>query len=375
LIFGSVTTSQGAIVLKAKERSPRKFRNIRRLVKKIKGPYLEELIHKFISSTRPSRIIGSKGHSKVIPFLNDFVRGISSIGKSDGVVETFNPDITSAILKYKNDFKKEIQGKYPRSHPVYKKWKLFTDKIINTLKKLQGIRGKNFVWEKRGTIDPDSILILGANYDTILQNKKNNLLITHGEMPGADDNASGCIILMALIEILSELNLPKTVRIVFFDYQEFGQLGAKAYVKKHRNELVGNKKFAGFINLLMLGNDTKEADKLKRSGNMKAYSRRQGTKGFYLDRRLYNGFNYGGSKVTRAVKFDLFPNGFEMSDHKFFWEAGLPALVLSQDWENDLNQRQHTSSDFVETLNMKTLYRSFQYISGAVIAWAFDIRK
>ena len=60
---------------------------------------------------------------------------------------------------------------------------------------------------------------------------------------------------------------------------------------------------------------------------------------------------------------------------KYFIGTETSQYSMILDWENDLNDKQHTRNDFVETLNMKTLHRSIQYISGAVIAWAFDIRK
>ena len=77
--------------------------------------------------------------------------------------------------------------------------------------------------------------------------------------------------------------------------------------------------------------------------------------------------------MTSRVKFKLEPNGFNSSDHINFWGEGFPAITFSQNWETDLNPRYHSSDDFVETLNLKTWYASYQYITGAVLSWAFDI--
>lgn len=55
-----------------------------------------------------------------------------------------------------------------------------------------------------GTRKKDEIVLLGANWDT------------EGRSPGADDNASGCAVLLEVARILAETPRERTLKIVFF---------------------------------------------------------------------------------------------------------------------------------------------------------------
>ena len=123
----------------------------------------------------------------------------------------------------------------------------------------------------------------------------------------------------------------------------------------------------------MLGHDSKRNDKEKRFGNFKAYIIKKDQPGSTGDKKLYERLNRIGSKMTSKVKFKLEANSFNSSDHINFWGEGFTAITFTQNWESDLNPRYHTSNDFVETLNLKTWYASYLYLSGAVLSWVFDI--
>ena len=267
---------------------------------------------------------------------------------------------------------KEIIGKYPPTDPTYKKWKSFTDSMVESLTSVQNVEGKNIIWEKKGYMNPNDVITIGAHFDTIAHSKKDKKVLTVGKQPGADDNGSAVAIALGLIEVLSALDLPKTVRVVFFDFEEMGFLGSRAYLKKYKSQMK-KQKFAGFVNLEMLGHDTKRNDKEKRFGNFKAYIRKEETAGHGKDKKLYQTLQKLGQEMTSKVRFKLTPNGFNASDNINFWAEGFPAVTYSQNWETDLNPRYHTSNDFVETLNLKTWYASYQYITGAILSWVFDI--
>jgi hypothetical protein len=147
-------------------------------------------------------------------------------------------------------------------------------------------------------------------------------------------------------------------------------VGSHAYVEK-----MGDQKISGFINLLMLGNDSKRDDKEKKINNMKLYLRSPGEKGNENDLKLASLIFTNGKRLYSAIEFKLEANGMNSSSHVNFWEAGHPAICLSQNWESDFNPRFHTSNDFVETLNMNTYVNAFRYIAGAVLAWNYDIVK
>jgi len=218
------------------------------------------------------------------------------------------------------------------------------------------------------------IIILGAHYDTIINDKKSLIVKSEGEMPGADDNGSSVATLLMLAKLLTQMDLKKTVRIVFFDMEETGFLGSRAYVSKYKEELVNNSKLFGYINLEMLGYDSSRNDAKKRTGNMKAYIRKKGEEGHEADLKMANFLTEKGIKYAGRVRFDIEDNSFNSSDHINFWDQKIPALTFTQNWEEDFNkERYHTSNDFPETLNFSTLYNSFRFITSGVLAWNFSL--
>jgi len=316
-------------------------------------------------------MVGSKGHDKTAKWIFDRIKKIDS--GSNVIIDEFSPDIDHAISLYREDFQREIAGNYSKSSKLYKKWNNFTNSMISHLGKLRSVKGQNVIWEKKGVINPDEVIILGAHYDTIAFNKENLEIDFKSEQPGADNNGSGVAALLSLIEVLSEVELPKTVRIVFFDYQEFGFLGARAYVKKYLPALK-KEKLAGFVNVLMLGHDTKKDDKKKKLNNFKIYIRKENHSLHGKDLKLVKSLKSSGDKSQSGIKFDIEANSFNSGDHVNFWDAGLAACTFSQNWEDDFNiKNHHTSNDFVETLNFKSLYNSFRYLGVSILSWSYDI--
>jgi carboxypeptidase Q len=85
---------------------------------------------------------------------------------------------------------------------------------------------RNVVADLEGT-DPRSMVIVGAHFDS------------WDYAQGADDNGSGIAALLDAARILRASGVkPKaTIRFVFFGGEEQGELGSRAYVKQHRDEL------------------------------------------------------------------------------------------------------------------------------------------
>ncbi|MDF5715930.1 MAG: M20/M25/M40 family metallo-hydrolase [Rhizonema sp. NSF051] len=79
--------------------------------------------------------------------------------------------------------------------------------------------GINIIAEQPGTEKAAGTIIVAAHYDTIIIS------------PGADDNASGVAVLLEIARILSSHSHPRTLQLVFFDREEEGLLGSKAFVK------------------------------------------------------------------------------------------------------------------------------------------------
>jgi hypothetical protein len=86
------------------------------------------------------------------------------------------------------------------------------------------VPGVNLVGQIRGTVDPDSVIVVSAHYD--------HLGLRRGKLyPGADDNASGVAAMLAIARHF-RANPPRhTLLFVAFDAEESGLKGALAFVE------------------------------------------------------------------------------------------------------------------------------------------------
>lgn len=363
----------GAFEIRDYEKKIKNNYNITSATEKISRDALEKNLRDFVASGRPSRFVGSVGHQKALSFLEEKLKSFHSKGSSFEKIE-FSPDIARAGQFYADDFKNEVVAKILPTDPNYDHWKGFTLSMMKTLDSVKKIKGYNLIWEKKGVTNPEEVIILGANYDTLLNDPKTMKVDSASSMPGADNNGTGVAALLSMIEILDKLDLPKTIRIVFFDFEELGFSGSHEYVQNLKNNL-GSQKIIGYVNLVMLGNDSKREDKEKRLNNMKLYLRAPGEKGAEEDLKLANLISSSGQRLYSRIEFKAEANSMNSSSHISFWDAGIPAICLSQNWESDFNPRFHTSNDFVETLNMDTYINAFRYITGAVLAWNYGVVK
>jgi hypothetical protein len=345
--------------------------NVTSVTEKVSKDALEKTLRDFVASGRPSRFVSTPGHKKAMEFIEKKLKDLNSPGTSFERME-FTPDIAKAGELYAEDFKKEVVQKIPKTDPNYDRWKGFTLSMMKSLDSVKGVKGYNIIWEKKGTTKPEEVIIIGANYDTLLSDPKTMLVETKGDMPGADNNGTGVAALLSMAEIFNKLDLPKTVRLVFFDFEELGFLGSRDYVDKLKSK---NEKIVGYVNLVMLGHDSKRDDKEKKNNNMKIYLRAPNDKGAEEDLKLVTMMTNMGKKLYSSIDFRPEANSMNSSSHINFWEAGHPAICFSENWESDFNPRFHTPNDFVETLNINTYTNAFRYITGALIAWNYDIVK
>ncbi|MEI8346546.1 MAG: M28 family peptidase [Pseudomonadota bacterium] len=337
---------------------------------------LLQTLRDFLKNSRPSRMVGSKGHDGAAKYIEETIKKFDPQAQEHLSAHTFTPDVAWSQELYQQDFIREIKDKYPTQDPTYQKWNRFTRGMIHTLEEAKTLSGKNIVWEKKGKSKPQEILILGANYDTIAIDPQTLEVKPQVEMPGADDNGTGVSTLLELIHLLAKSDCERTVRIVFFDFEELGMLGSRAYGQKVALELGGKKNIESgqskvfFVNVLMLGHDTVSEDKEKQEGNFKAYIRKM-DEGGKKDEEWAKKIITWGDKAQAPIQFSIDPNGFNASSQINFWEQGIPALVLTQNWDSDYNmERQHTSNDFMETLNLKTFYAAYQFIAQATLSFA-----
>jgi len=112
----------------------------------------------------------------------------------------------------------------------------------------------NVIGTLKGTGETDSTVIIGAHLDAI--SFHNNQLSPTA--PGADDNATGCAVMIEMARIIFEKNLKPRHNIDFmaYDAEEIGLLGAFYDAEKRKN---ANKKVIVMLNNDMVANQP-EAD-------------------------------------------------------------------------------------------------------------------
>ncbi len=98
--------------------------------------------------------------------------------------------------------------------------------ITNTFTK-DPVNGINTVADIRGTEKPDEVVILGGHLDS------------WDLGTGTTDNGTGTMSILEAARLLNAVvaKPKRTIRFVFFDGEEEGLLGSKAYVDAHKNEM------------------------------------------------------------------------------------------------------------------------------------------
>lgn len=351
------------------KRSPERARRLYYSVSKFKEDYVEKTLNSFIKETRPNRYVGSEGNKKAQKFILDYIN--NNVRKKNSSVKSikFVPDIEYAKKMYQNDLD-ATKGKISKAQ--FSKWQRFTNERQAQLDKLKSTTGYNIVWEKTGTKKPNEVIVVGAHYDTAAYDKKQLKMVLGGSEPGADNNASGVIAALALIDILSELELEKTVRVVFFDYGELGFLGSYDYAKNLTLET--DIRIYSYVELLMLGYDTQTLDKEGKLGNMKLYYSSPDSGLHNLEKAVAQKFYTASSEGTFRVTFETFSKSFLNGDNVSFQKYNIPSVVFTQNWESDFNaNRIHSRGDHVNSLNIKTLHHSTTNVAMAIASWALDL--
>ncbi|MEH1928876.1 M28 family peptidase [Nostoc sp.] len=80
--------------------------------------------------------------------------------------------------------------------------------------------GVNIFAERPGTNKAAKAILVGAHYDTVALS------------PGADDNASGVAVVLEVGRLLGSRPTSRTLQLAFFDKEEAGLLGSRAFVSK-----------------------------------------------------------------------------------------------------------------------------------------------
>jgi Zn-dependent M28 family amino/carboxypeptidase len=208
-------------------------------------------------------------------------------------------------------------------------------------------------------------LLIGAHYDTV------------SGSPGADDNASGLVVLLEVASRLRTQPLARPIWLVAFCLEEQDRLGSQAFVSRLKAE---RRELAGAIILECVGFARSETGTQQSPPDVLIAVPTQGDflaiVGNESSRPLVRQLEQEAQRhVPKLKTLSLVVPGrgeamphTRRSDHASFWDAGYPAVVLT-DTANFRNPHYHRETDTVATLNLEFLSN----VAAAVTATAMQI--
>ena len=180
-----------------------------------------------------------------------------------------------------------------------------TPKTINAAidnKEIRDFKASNICAQVRGTVKPDSVIVISAHYDHLGGMGKDTYF------PGANDNASGTSLLLGLAKYYAAHPQPYTMAFICFAGEEAGLLGSK-YFTEHPLIPLQNIRF--LLNLDLEGTGVEGITVVNATEFPKQFT--------YLN------------EVNNAGKFlvKINPRGKAAnSDHYWFSEKGVPAFFI-----------------------------------------------
>jgi Zn-dependent M28 family amino/carboxypeptidase len=199
------------------------------------------------------------------------------------------------------------------------------------------------------TIGASSYYVVGAHYDTV------------PGTPGADDNASAVAVMLELAGRLRQLDLKAPVLFAAFTLEEppahwTGHQGSRVFVRSCQSK---GDRVSGAIILEMVGYTAPRQHYpfLPRWPGYSARGNFIGIIGNWRSRRLGR-LVVRGLRQNRDLPVESLFLAFDgwilpetrLSDHASFWDAGLPALMIT-DTAFFRNPNYHLPSDTIDTLD------------------------
>ena len=204
---------------------------------------------------------------------------------------------------------------------------------------------------------PGGYYILGAHFDTV------------AGTPGADDNASGVAVLLEVARLAKGLSPPRPWTFIGFTCEEppafsTPYMGSRVYAKQARKNQA---KVLGMLCLEMVGYYRSEphSQELPLALRLLGYPTTGNFLGLVGDRRsrgllrrLEAALKSGGRlpTVSLAVPLggQLFLPEVRLSDHANFWDAGYPAVMLT-DTAFMRNPHYHGPGDVMANLDLEAM--------------------
>jgi Zn-dependent M28 family amino/carboxypeptidase len=222
---------------------------------------------------------------------------------------------------------------------------------------------KNIIAEKPVGDPEGGILLIGAHYDSCFN-------------PGADDNASGVAGLIELARLLKDIPFKHRLRFAAFVNEEppfflTEQMGSRVYL---RHALSQREKIKAAVILEMIGYYSEKPFSQKypfllgpfypNAANFILVAGNFPSKG--VVRRLTKGFRHSETFPIESIVAPAFVPGITFSDHSSFWQAGIPAVMVT-DTAYLRNRHYHAETDLADTLNYAKMAKVVSGLKEAII--------
>jgi Zn-dependent M28 family amino/carboxypeptidase len=205
-------------------------------------------------------------------------------------------------------------------------------------------------------------ILIGAHYDAV------------PGTPGADDNASGVVVLLELARAFAAEVPRSPLRLMAFDLEEYGLLGSRHYAEWLRQQ---NQALRLMISLEMLGYCCQQPNSQNYPPGLQYLYPNRGN---YIAQvgswptipdmvRLWRGFRKAGvrSQWLPVVQQGRPVPATRLSDHAPFWDLGYPAIMVT-DTAFMRNPHYHQPTDTVATLDLSFLTRVCQGLINGIKA-------
>ena len=194
---------------------------------------------------------------------------------------------------------------------------------------------KNLVLTIPGQTTPNELVLLTGHMDSI--NPSNT-----SDAPGANDNGTGTATLFEAARLMRQYRFERTIKIIFFTGEEQGLVGSGAWVDDHPTNNI-----LGVVNLDMFGWD---------GDGDRCFEIHAGTMSASQD--VADCYSASISSYGLGLLRDYLTTGAtDRSDHASFWQVGVGAIEIAENFFNDNlsggcvgqdnNPGYHTASDTI----------------------------
>jgi hypothetical protein len=193
-----------------------------------------------------------------------------------------------------------------------------------------GTTGANIIAERSGVIHPERKVVICAHYDDMPGGPVN--------APGADDNGSGVCAVLEAARTMAGHTFGNTIVFALWDEEEQGSIGSAYYASVAGGN---DDQLTAVVNMDAIGYDGNG------DGLLRIYTGPVANSEAIKDSALMVNDTYG-----LGLPIAINDPGSTFSDHASFWAEGYGAIMIGEDYTNDLDPHYHTPTDSLQYMDL-----------------------